>query len=70
MLPSLEYLGHKISSKGLQPTSEKVKAIHEAPAPKDVPAEIIFGVIKLLLQVTTQLVNDSVSTLQITPEED
>ena len=36
MLPSLEYLGHKISSKGLQPTSQKVKAIHEAPAPKDV----------------------------------
>ena len=36
MLPSLEYLGHKISSKGLQPTSEKVQAIHEAPAPKDV----------------------------------
>jgi len=36
MLPSLEYLGHKISAKGLQPTSEKVKAIHEAPAPKDV----------------------------------
>ena len=36
MLPSLEYLGHKISSKGLQLTSEKVKAIHEAPVPKDV----------------------------------
>ena len=36
MLPSLEYLGHKILSKGLQPTSEKVKAIHEAPAPEDV----------------------------------
>ena len=67
MLPSLEYLGHKISSKGLQPTSEKVKAIHEAPAP---PAEIIFGVIELLLQVPTQLVNDSVPTLQIAPEED
>ena len=36
MLPSLEYLGHKILCKGLQPTVEKVKAIHEAPAPKDV----------------------------------
>ena len=35
MLPSLEYPRHKISSKGLQPTGEKVKAIHEAPAPKD-----------------------------------
>ena len=36
MLPSLECMGHKISSKGLQPTSEKVQTIHEAPAPKDV----------------------------------
>ena len=36
MLPSLEYLGHKISSNGLQPTSEKVQAIHEAPVPKGV----------------------------------
>ena len=36
MLPSLEYPRHKISSKGLQPTGEKVKAIHKAPAPKDV----------------------------------
>ena len=36
MLPSLEYPGHKISSKGLRPIGEKVKAIHEAPASKDV----------------------------------
>ena len=33
---SLEYFGHKFSSRGLQPTSEKVQAIHEAPAPKNV----------------------------------
>ena len=36
MLTAIEYLGHKISAQGLQPTSEKVQAIHEAPAPKDV----------------------------------
>ena len=36
MLPSLDNLGHKISSKGLQPTGEKVKVIHKDPAPKDV----------------------------------
>ena len=32
----VEYLGHKISSKGLQPTDEKVKAIKHAPAPRDI----------------------------------
>ena len=34
MLPSIEYLGHKISDKGIQPTKEKVCAI--APAPNNV----------------------------------
>ena len=33
MLPSIEYLGHKISAEGLQPTQEKVRAIQEAPPP-------------------------------------
>ena len=36
MLPSVEYLGHRISSAGLQPTDEKVKALKEAPAPSNV----------------------------------
>ena len=36
LFPSAEYLGHKISAKGLQPTSEKVKAIHNAPPPCNV----------------------------------
>ena len=36
MLPSVEYLGHKISDKGLQPTEGKIKAIVEAPAPQNV----------------------------------
>ena len=31
---SLEYLGHIISEHGIQPTSEKVRAIKEAPPPK------------------------------------
>ena len=69
MLPSLDYLGHKISSKGLQPTSEKVKGIHKAPAPKNV-SQLKSCLGLLLLKVPTQLVNDSVSTLQIAPEED
>ena len=36
MLPSVEYLGHKISAEGLQPTGEKVQAVNEAPPPNNV----------------------------------
>ncbi len=31
MLPSVEYLGHRISSEGLQPTEAKIKALKQAP---------------------------------------
>lgn len=36
LLPEVEYLGHQISEKGLYPTKEKVCAIVDAPAPKNV----------------------------------
>ena len=36
MLPSVEYLGHRISAQGLQPSIEKVQAINKAPAPMNV----------------------------------
>ena len=36
LLPAVEYLGHKISAHGLQPTDFKVQAIKNAPAPTDV----------------------------------
>jgi hypothetical protein len=36
LLPQVEYLGHQISAKGLQPTEEKVRAIQDAPAPQNV----------------------------------
>ena len=36
MLPSVEYLGHIISAEGLQPTTDKIHAIMEAPVPTDV----------------------------------
>ena len=36
LLLSVDYLGHRISEKGLQPTEGKVKAISEAPAPTEV----------------------------------
>ena len=36
LLKEVEYLGHKISAKGLQPSTEKVQAIMEAPQPTNV----------------------------------
>ena len=36
MLPSVEYLGFRISAAGLQPTNEKVRAIQNTPAPEEV----------------------------------
>ncbi len=36
MLPMVEYLGHRISADGLQPTDAKIKALKEAPIPRNV----------------------------------
>ena len=36
MVPSVQYLGHHIDTKGLHPLQEKVRAIEEAPAPRSV----------------------------------
>ena len=36
LLPTVEFLGHKISAQGLQPTNEKIRAINNAPAPINV----------------------------------
>ncbi len=36
MLTEVEYLGHKISRRGLQPTTEKVRAVANAPPPQNV----------------------------------
>ena len=36
MLPCVEYLGHRISAEGIQPTQEKVRAVIEAPTPTNV----------------------------------
>ena len=36
MLPAVEYLGHNISTEGLRPTNEKIRAIVDAPVPQDV----------------------------------
>ena len=36
LLPKVEYLGHLIDGNGIHPTKEKVKAIQEAPQPRNV----------------------------------
>ena len=36
MLSSVEYLGHRISEEGTYPAAEKIRAIAEAPVPRDV----------------------------------
>ena len=36
MSPSVVYLGHKIDSQGLHPVAEKVKAVQDAPKPRNV----------------------------------
>ena len=35
LLPSVEYLGYRISGNGIQPTEEKLRAIRDAPIPRD-----------------------------------
>ena len=36
LLPSVEYLGYKITKEGLHPTTEKVAVVQKVPTPKDV----------------------------------
>ena len=52
MVSSIDYLGHRISADGLQPTKEKVRAISEAPAPQNVTQLRSFlGVVNYYSQV-------------------
>ena len=42
LLPSVEYLGHRITAQGLQPTQENIQAIRNAPPPQNVSQLKIF----------------------------
>ena len=58
LLPTVEYLGHKISAQGLQPTNEKIKAILDAPPPKDVTQLCSFlGLINYYGKFLSQLLS-------------
>ena len=53
LLPAVEYLGHKISAQGLQPTSDKVQAIRNATAPTEVPQlKSFFGLLTIATTVS------------------
>jgi len=46
MAPSVTYLGHTINSNGIQPTKEKVEAIHNLRAPKDLhELRVLLGMV-------------------------
>lgn len=60
LLPRVEYLGHAIDEKGVHPTQEKVRAIKEAPVPKNVTELRSFlGILnyygKFMANLSTQL---------------
>ena len=60
LLPRVEYLGHMIDGNGLHPTKEKVRAIQEAPQPRNASELRSFlGIInyygKLLPNLSTKL---------------
>ena len=60
MLPSVEYLGHKIADKGIQPTEVKIHAIVKAPALNNVSQlKAFLGMFnyyaKFLLNISSRL---------------
>ena len=65
MAPSVTYLGHQINKQGLHPVADKVKAIKEAPRPRNKSElkSLIPGATILLLKVLTKHVNYLGATL-------
>jgi len=57
MLLFLEFLGHRISEKGLQPTSKKVNAVQSASVPHERDTIEVFPCTHpLLLQIFAKLI--------------
>ena len=58
LLSIVEYLGHKISAKGLQPTDDKIKAIRRAPVPADVSQlKLFLGLVNYYCKFLSKLSN-------------
>ena len=67
MLPSVEYLGFRISEAGLQPTAEKANAIRRAPTPTDVSQlKSFLGLINYYGKFLPNLSTSSFSLVQFT----
>ena len=49
LLPEVDYLGHRLSAEGLRPTMDKIRAIVETPAPRNVSQLRSLGVIDYYL---------------------
>ena len=54
MADSVEYLGHTVDANGLHATSDKLKAITDAPTPKNVRVAIVLGTTQPLWEVHSQ----------------
>ena len=63
MVPSVDFLGHKIDSQGLHPIAEKVCA-GSTSTPECARAQILSGPAQLLQQIPTQFVIDPSTTVQ------
>lgn len=65
MIREVKYLGHKISCKGIEPNSEKVEAIMNAPVPKNVTElKSFIGMINFYSKFITNL-NGKLSSLYV-----
>ena len=65
IVSSVEYLGHRIDSKGLNPTEEKLRAVKDAPRPKNVSElKAFLGMLSYYsMQVLAKHVNGSGTTV-------
>ena len=65
--PWIKYLGHTIDKDGLRPTMEKVRAIQEAPTPRNVgELRSFFWNHQLLQQIPTKPIYQAGSPLPVT----
>ena len=69
MQESVDYLGHTISARGIQPTKEKVRAVAEAPTPKNLTQLRSFlGLVNYYGKFLPQLANTFAPPVQFAPE--
>ena len=66
----IDFLGHRISKEGIQPSQEKVKAIQEMPVPEDVTGvRRLCGMVQYLAHYTPNLADDLEPIHQLTRKD-